>query len=181
MTSRTCNLCEGAGHGPCAAIAVGKHSEISGFYTPGFSPCTFEVDGFRFGTLLCVEIQFGELWVEQRDLGVDCVLFSSYSDDPIFDVIARGNAAANSYWVSVAVPAPCSAAMASTVIGPHGLHLAHANPGEADLLCVDLDRNDPALDIALNKAAPWRRRAATGVLYAPHSSTETRSTDHTLI
>lgn len=158
-----------------------SHSEMTGFYTPGFDPCTFEVDGFRFGALLCVEIQFGELWVEQRDLGVDCVLFSSYSDDPIFDVIARGYAAANSYWVSVAVPAPCSAVMASTVIGPHGLHLAHARDGAPDVVCVDLDRADPAFDIALNKAAPWRRRAATGVLYAPHRSTETRTTDHTLI
>jgi predicted amidohydrolase len=158
-----------------------SHSENTGFYTPGFAPCTFEVDGFRFGALLCVEIQFGELWVEQRDLGVDCVLFSSYSEDPIFDVIARGYAAANSYWVSVAVPAPCSAAMASTVIGPHGLHLVHAHDGAPDLLCVDLDRSDPVLDIALNKAAPWRRRAATGALYEPHRSTETRSTDHTLI
>lgn len=130
MTSWTCNLREGPGHGFRAAIAVGKHSEVSGFYTPGFAPCTFEVDGFRFGALLCVEIQFGELWVEQRDLGVDCVLFSTYSDDPIFDVIARGYAAANSYWVSVAVPAACSAVMASAVIGPHGRHLAHARTGE---------------------------------------------------
>jgi predicted amidohydrolase len=158
-----------------------SHNEIAGFYTPGFTPCTFVVDGFRFGALLCVEIQFGELWVEQRDLGVDCVLFSSYSEDPIFEVIARGYAAANSYWVSVAVPAPCSTAMASALIGPHGGHLALARAGATDVLIVDLDRSDPQLDIALTKARPWRRTAATGALYAPHRSTEPRSTDRTTI
>ena len=145
----------------------------------GFSACTFEVDGFRFGALLCVEVQFGELWVEQRDLGVDCVLFSTYSEDPIFEVIARGYAAANTYWVSVAVPAPCSTVMASAVIGPHGQHLVQARAGQPDVLCIDLDRADPNLDIALNKARPWRLRAASGDLYAPYRSSEPRSIDHT--
>ena len=93
-----------------------SRTELTGFYTPGFTPCTFEVDSFRFGCLLCIEVQFGELWVEQRDLGVDCVLFSTYSDDPIFDVMARGYAAANGYWVSVALPAPCSEVMSSEQI-----------------------------------------------------------------
>lgn len=158
-----------------------SHSEITALYTPGFTPCVFEVDGFTFGCLLCVEIQFGELWTEQRDLGVDCVLFSTYSEDPIFEVIAHGYAAANSYWVSVAVPAPCSTAMPSGVIGPHGLRLAQAPPGEPAVLCVDLDRTDPALDITLNHARPWRRKAATGQLYTPHRSSDPRSTDHTTI
>jgi hypothetical protein len=79
VTSWTCNLREGAGHGLRAAIAVGKHSEITGFYTPGDHVCTFEVDGFRFGCLMCIEVNFPELWMEQRALGVDCVLFSTYS------------------------------------------------------------------------------------------------------
>ncbi|MEU4244221.1 carbon-nitrogen hydrolase family protein [Actinoplanes sp. NPDC026619] len=156
-----------------------SHSEITGLYTPGFTSCTFTVDGYTFGCLLCVEIQFGELWIEQRDLGVDCVLFSTYSDDPIFETIARGYAAANSYWVSVAVPAPCSTATPSAVIGPHGQYLAQAPLGEPAVICVDLNRSDPALDIALNHARPWRRTAATGGLYTPHRSTEPRSTDHT--
>jgi hypothetical protein len=59
-------------------------------------------------------------------LDVDCVLFSTYSDDPIFDVMARGYAAANGYWVNVAVPAPCSQVMTSEIIGSNGMHLAQA-------------------------------------------------------
>lgn len=69
--------------------------------------------------------------------------------------------------------------MASAVIGPHGLHLAQARSGAADVLLVDLDRTHLALDVALHKARPWRRTAATGTSYEPHRSTEPRSTDHT--
>lgn len=108
---------------------------------------------------------------------MDCVLFSTYSDDPIFEVIARGYAAANSYWVSVAAPAPCSTATPSAVIGPYGRHLAQAQPGETAVICNELDRSDPAL----NHARPWRRTAATGQLYMPSRSNEPRSVDHTTI
>jgi predicted amidohydrolase len=158
-----------------------SHSEIARLYTPGFTPCTFEVDSFVFGCLLCIEIQFGELWTQQRDLGVDCVLFSTYSEDPIFEVIARGYAAANSYWVSVAVPVPCSTAMPSALIGPHGLHLAQAPPDVPAVVCVDLDRADPALDIAVNHTRPWRRQAADGHLYLPYRSSNRRSSERTSI
>jgi predicted amidohydrolase len=145
-----------------------SHTEVTGWYTPGFDPVTFDVDGFRFGCALCIEVNFPELWQEQEALDVDCVLFSTFSEDPIFDILARGHAAANGFWVSVAVPAHCSAAMPSGIIGPHGYRLASAaNDHQTGIVCVDLDRDDPALDIALNKARPWRRRARTGDLYQP--------------
>ena len=76
-----------------------------GFYTPGDHACTFEVDGFRFGCLVCIEVNFPELWMEQRALDVDCVLFSTFSGDPVFEVIARAHAAVHGFWVSIAVPA----------------------------------------------------------------------------
>ena len=55
--------------------------------------------------------------------GVDCVVFSSYSEAPVFDVIARGTAAASTMWFSVSVPAECRASMAAGVIVPHGYWL----------------------------------------------------------
>lgn len=160
MTSWTCNLREDAGHGLRAALEVGKHTEITDWYTPGFEPVTVDVDGFRFGCLLCIEVNFPELWLEQETLGVDCVLFSTFSEDPIFDILARGHAAAHGLWVSVAVPAHCSTAMPSGVVGPHGYRIASAATDQHPaLVCVDLDRDDPTLDIALNKARPWRKKA----------------------
>src|SRR5690348_12959365 len=47
-----------------------SHTEITGWYTPGFAPLTFDVDGFRFGTALCIEINFPEFFIEYRQLGV---------------------------------------------------------------------------------------------------------------
>lgn len=136
---------------------VCSHTEITGWYSPGCDPLVFDVDGFRFGTALCVEIHFPELFAEYRALGVDCVLLSSFSEDPVFDVMARAHAAVHSSWVSVSVPAQCSRAMPSGVSGPHGYWLGRCpSDGSQAVVCVDLDRGDPALDVALNKARPWR-------------------------
>ncbi|MFD1367048.1 carbon-nitrogen hydrolase family protein [Actinoplanes sichuanensis] len=154
-----------------------SHAEITDFYTPGDHPCTFEVDGFRFGCLLCIEVNFPELWQQQRDLGVDCVLFSTYSEDPIFEIIARGHAASHGYWVSIAVPAQCAPAGSSALIGPHGYLLRRADPDRPDVICVDLDRTDPDLDLALHKARPWRATARAGDIYTAHRVSDPRSLD----
>jgi hypothetical protein len=62
---------------------------------------------------------------------VDCMLFFTYSEDLIFEVIARGHAATNGFCVSIAVPAQRAPAGPSAVIGPpHGYLLAQA-PGRA--------------------------------------------------
>ena len=158
-----------------------SYAEITGFYTPGDHACTFEVDGFRFGCLLCIEVNFPELWREQGELGVDCVLFSTYSKDPIFEVLARGHAAANGFWVSVAVPTSCAPAGPSAVVGPHGYVLGQAGRDGSEVICVDLDRADPALDVALNKARPWRAKARAGDLYAAHRVSDPRSADRTVV
>lgn len=156
-----------------------SHSEVTGFYTPGDHVCTFEVDGFRFGCLLCIEVNFPELWLEQGALDVDCVLFSTYSEVPIFEVIARGHAAVNGFWVSIAVPTPCAPAGPSAVVGPHGYVLRQARSDSSEVICVDLDRTDPALDIALNKARPWRETARAGHIYTAHRVNDPRSADRT--
>ncbi|GAB2600673.1 hypothetical protein Aab01nite_64840 [Paractinoplanes abujensis] len=49
------------------------------------------------------------------------------------------------------------------------------------MVCVDLDRTDPALDVALNKARPWRETARAGAVYAPHRVDDPRSTDRTCV
>ncbi len=156
-------------------------SEITDFYTPGFDPVVFDVGGFRFGLALCIEINYPELFVEYRErFDVDCVLFSSFSQDPTFGTIARGYAAATGMWISVSVPAQCSAAMPAGVIGPHGAWLGQcAGDGQPATACVDLDRADPDLDIALNKARPWRRTARAGELYTARRVNDPRSTART--
>ncbi|GAA3298393.1 carbon-nitrogen hydrolase family protein [Dactylosporangium vinaceum] len=159
-----------------------SNTEVTRFYTPGTEVRTFDVDGFRFGCLLCIEVNFPELWLQQQALDVECVLFSTFSEDPIFDVLARGHAAANGFWVSVAVPAQHADAMPSGVIGPHGYRITSAESGQRPaVVCVDLDRTDPDLDIALHKARPWRRVARSGTLYPTAPADDPRSIDRTVI
>jgi predicted amidohydrolase len=135
-------------------------AETADWYTPGREPLVFDVDDFRFGCVLCIEVNFPELFLEYRARDVDCVLFSSFSEDPVFDVIARGHAAAHNSWISFSVPAHCSTAAPSGLIGPHGHRLAScAADGSDGLVCVDLDRADPPLDVALHRARPWRTAA----------------------
>ncbi|GAA0546551.1 carbon-nitrogen hydrolase family protein [Paractinoplanes ferrugineus] len=158
-----------------------SHNEVNGFYTPGTRACVVEVDGWRLGLLICIEVNFPELWTELGGLEVDTVLFSTFSEDPIFEVIARGYAATHGFWISTALPAQCAASMPSSLIGPHGTVLHQAASDGEDLIIADLDRADPALDIALNKARPWRRTARAGDIYAARRVDDPRSTDRTCI
>jgi len=158
-----------------------SYTEITDFYTPGFDPAVFDVAGFRFGLALCIEINYPELFVEYRErFDVDCVLLSSFSYDSTFGIIARGYAAATTMWISVSVPAQCSAAMPAGVIGPHGAWLGRCSAnGHPAIACVDLDRADPDLDIPLNKARPWRSTARAGQLYTAGRVNDPRSTART--
>lgn len=158
-----------------------SHTEITERYAPGAEPLVFEVDGFRFGCALCIEINFPEIFLEYRQREVDCVLFSSFSGDPIFEVLARGHAAAHNSWISVSMPAHLSGAMAAGVIGPHGYRLTSAPPdGGPATVVTTLDRADPALDVALTRARPWRARARSGEAYRSYRVDDPRSSDRTL-
>jgi predicted amidohydrolase len=157
-----------------------SHAELTRRYSPGFDPLVFEVDGFRFGCALCIEVNFPEIFLDYRERDADCILFSSFSEDPVFEILARGHAAAHNYWVSISVPAQCSTAMPAAVIGPHGYPLARCPAdGTPTLAVTDLDRSDPALDTALNRARPWRTLARAGEQYRARRVDDRRSSDHT--
>ncbi|MFE9653233.1 carbon-nitrogen hydrolase family protein [Micromonospora sp. NPDC006431] len=157
-----------------------SHTEVTGYYSPGFEPVVVDVSGFRFGLALCIEINFAEVFLDYLHRGVDCVLFSSFSQDPVFGVIAQGYAAANCQWFSVSVPAQCSPAMPSGVIGPHGAWLGRCtSDGRSGLVCVDLDRQAPELKVALHAARPWRATARAGTIYEQRRVEDLRSSDRT--
>lgn len=157
-----------------------SHTEFTQRYSPGFEPLVFEVDGFRFGCALCIEISFPEIFLDYRERDANCVLFSSFSEDPVFEILARGHAAAHNYWISISVPAQFSIAMPAAVIGPHGYPLARCPAdGTPSVIVTDLDRSDPALDTALNKARSWRALARTGQYYRARRVDDQRSSDHT--
>jgi predicted amidohydrolase len=140
-----------------------SHSEITDWYTPGFKPVTFVQDGFSFGLSICIEVQFPELFAGYEALGVDCILHATYGMGPVGDVILRGHAATTCLWIAAATCANADTP-ASGIIGPDGNWLARCGSG-VDMAIADIDRADPKLDIALNKARPWRRIAREGRIY----------------
>lgn len=153
-------------------------SEVNDWYVPGAEPLAFEVDGFRFGCVLCIEVQFPELFVEYAKAGVDCLLFSSFSRDEMFAVQAQGHAACGAYWIAFSIPAQCSNAAPSGLVGPDGRWLVRAPAaGQPALVVADLDRKAESLFVALNHARPWRARARSGELHDAARVSDPRSDD----
>jgi predicted amidohydrolase len=136
-----------------------SHTEVTGWHTPGREPCVFEVDGWRFGCALCIEVQFPEVFQQYAELGVDCVLFSAYADEAMFGIQAQGYAASHSYWVSVATPTQMSGGLSSRLIAPTGEVQAAAIPAVSGIVVDLLDERCPRWEIALHRAKPWRARA----------------------
>ena len=157
-----------------------SYTEVTQFYTAGSDPVVFDVDGYRFGVAVCVEINFPELFIEYGGLGVDCLLFSSYPIDGLFAVKARGYAAVHCYWVSMTNPAETSTFCPSAVFGPNG-DVLDTVAGAEGLITFDLDRHAPEFDIALTKARPWRASVASDPAYDTRALNDPRSVDRTCL
>ncbi|TCO46123.1 putative amidohydrolase [Kribbella antiqua] len=155
-----------------------SHTEINHFYTPGFDPVVFDVDGYRFGCVICVEINFPQLFSQYERLGVECLLLSAYPVDTVFEVKARAYAAINCYWVSMSLPAQTRDLMPSGLITPNGTYATQVT-GKSELAIATLDRDDPDLTIPLQHARPWRTTALKGDIYRTRAVTDPRSQNRT--
>lgn len=142
-----------------------SNTEISYMYTPGQRPLTFTVDGWIFGCAICIEINYPELFLEYERSNVDCVLFSTYSEDSMFGVIAQGHAASNSYWVTFSPPAQGAKAVAAGVIAPNGNWLRQAGDELPQSVIVDLDPTAPEAEEAVKYRRPWRKIVREGSIY----------------
>lgn len=157
-----------------------SHTEITDWYTPGTEPITFEVDGFRFGLAICIESQFPEVFSQYEALGVDAVLFGSYGIPEYFQIALRAHAGLNCLWIAGANPAQKSAEGPANIIGPDGKVIAQCPASAKPSYAVaTLDRHDPAYDVALNKARPWRAKARLGEIYRQRMVDDPRSRDRT--
>jgi deaminated glutathione amidase len=154
-----------------------SHTEVSDWYTPGTQAVTFDVDGYRFGCALCIEMQFPELFAEYERLGVDAVLFSSYGLGEAFQL--RAHAAANCLWIGAATPTQTASEGAVGIIGPDGQWIARCADADLGYSVAVLDRAAPAYDVALHKARPWRAQARAGDIYRATAIPHPRSDDRT--
>lgn len=143
-----------------------SHSEITDWYSPGKEPVCFEIDGWRFGCSLCIEVNFPEVFSEYEALDVDCVLLATSSSDAVHWIQASGHAACNNIWIGLSNARQCSQDLPGGLIGPNGLSVVRHEPNSDNELVIGvLDKSDPAFDTALNKARPWRRKAREGSIY----------------
>lgn len=157
---------------------IPSHTEITHFYTPGTEAVVFDVDGFRFGCLICIEINFPSLFTEYARLGADCLLLSAYPVDRIFEVKARAHAAIHNFWISLSSPTETAHLMMSGLIGPDGEFLSQAS-GPQGVVLGELNRDDPALELPLHYARPWRASVTTDPRYGGPALGDPRSANRT--
>ncbi|MAZ16001.1 MAG: carbon-nitrogen hydrolase family protein [Ahrensia sp.] len=141
-----------------------SNSELRGWYTPGDGSVTFSVDGYLFGCAICIETQFPELFIDYERLGVDAVLFPSMSLPPFFLTSTLAHAGHNCIWIAAATCTNAAEQGPSGIAGPDGKWMAQCAPA-GQLAIAEIDRADPAFDIALNRARPWRAAARQGDIY----------------
>lgn len=143
-----------------------SNSELGGWYTPGAEPVIVEIDGYRFGCAICIESQFSRVFSEYEDLNVDAVLFSSYGIPSHFQIALQAHAELNCVWIVGATPAQKAHKGAAGIIGPDGDWVARCSQAvEPGCAMTMLDRDDPAYDIQIKKARPWRKKAKQGDIY----------------
>lgn len=142
-----------------------SHTEISSWYSPGDKSVVFDVDGYRFGCTLCIEIHFPQLYSDYEQLGIDCMLFSAYSEDPMFAVKAQAHASNYCYWFSLSVVS--NGRLPSQFIGPTGDVMNRSEPSTDGLIFNHIDKAEKRWEVPLMYARPWRRTALVGEIYAP--------------
>ncbi|OLP52902.1 amidohydrolase [Rhizobium rhizosphaerae] len=154
-----------------------SNTKISFMYSPGKRPVTFEVDGFRFGCSLGMELHYPEVFIDYEQRDVDCVLFSTTGESPqtAFAAEALGHAASNSYWLSFSAHTPQSIVMPSGIADPAGQWAARCPHSEHAVLAMAHITIDPD-----SPAKPWRRKARSGLYAAFQIDGDPRSDETSL-
>jgi predicted amidohydrolase len=121
-------------------------TKVRWMYTPGSEPVTFEVDGYRFGLALGLDVIFPEIFTEYDRLGADAVLVSYASingPNGHIGVQAQGTAANNTYRISLAVTANPETGLVAGVTDPRGRWVAQApEDGRPAIAIADLEPDE---------------------------------------
>lgn len=114
-------------------------TKVTWMYAAGKQPVVFNVDGYRIGLALGLDVLFPELFTEYDQLGVDAVLVSYASlggRKEAVPIHTRGHAVTNTYWISLAAPANPSSNVVSGVIDPHGTPVVECSAGDTPTIAV---------------------------------------------
>jgi predicted amidohydrolase len=164
-----------------------SHTELTGWYTPGTEPVTFEINGVRFGCTICLELRFPEIFDEYRRLGAHCVLVSTFTaarldtedakQDEIFGITARAHAANNSCWVSLVTPSNPFQGSVTRLIDPLGNVIAKGARHRRDLVIGRIDVGEGSLWSKIEVGRAWRESARSGAIYRDRWIDTLRSRD----
>ncbi len=139
-------------------------------YTPGSAPFVFEVDGIRFGTALCIEANFLELFAQYEQMDVDYMLISVMVDDAARAALAPEYATLYNFWVGYSVPAQFGATAPAAITAPGGRCLARF-PSEScpGLAIADIDRGAPFRmeDRTLSVVKPCQQSSTDPIGFGP--------------
>ena len=145
-------------------------TEITYLYAPGVGPVAFEVDGFSFGMVLCLETLFPDLFIEYADAGADAVLISS-AGGGIFGQLARSYAAITWMTITLSIPPPEGEPSSVGACGPFGA-IASATTNGEELVIVDVPKRTPP---------PFHRDARNGLYDSRLDPHHPRTLDRTSV
>lgn len=182
----------------CAGDASGQTSELV-HYTPGDHATVWNIDGVRFGALICHEYRYPELYRDYVRQGVQVVLHSFHSGNintqrfaameadvgrenhpwnpattiaGITQLTAMHTAAADNYmWISCSNSSTPRSCWASFMVRPDGVAIGQLACEEPGLLLTDIDPNQRFYD----STGAWRQRAMDGVLHSGELVIDSRS------
>ncbi|WP_157973741.1 carbon-nitrogen hydrolase family protein [Desertihabitans aurantiacus] len=138
-----------------------SRTEADFMYQPGAAPVVVDVDGFRFGLLLCIEALLPDAVIEYETLGVDAVVISTFTaatpQQSQDDQRALAHATMIDGWTILAAPGTAPGHMPSAVAAAGFTWLAQGRPdGTVQTVIADLDRDEPRIRFGRERGRTWR-------------------------
>lgn len=174
-------------------FCAGDVSETAGelaHYTPGDHASSWEIDGMRFGALICHEYRYPELYRDYAGQGVQIMLHSFHSGNlkaapfaEMEEAVGAGlhgvnpattiagitqlsamhsRAAENYMWISCANSSAPRSCWPAFVVRPDGVAVGRLDLEQMGLLFTDIDPEERYYD----STKAWRERAMAGKFHS---------------
>lgn len=140
------------------------------YYKSGKHFSTFELNGFKFGLLICYDLRFPELYREYKKLNVDIIFQSFYNSREkghnIHTVIMRptiqARAATNYFYISASNSSGYYQSWPSIFILPDGTIKSACMQHRSGFIVNTISSQDRYYDAS----SPYRERAMAGILFS---------------
>lgn len=187
-------------------FCAGDESQTTGdlaHYLPGDHFCSFDLGGVRFGTLICHEYRYPELYREHFLRGTQILLHSFHAGNVPQDrfhlieqdvgahfhrlnpattiagitqlASAHAAASSNNLWISCSNSSASRSCWGAFVVRPDGVCVGRLENERDGLLITDIDPSVSHYD----STRAWRSRAISGELHSGDLAEDPRSAERT--